>query len=113
MNIPEITLPERRRTLSADRETPAMTTRQAVIQRTRARLISVLLSFRNRQRRADLEIDDQLQLVLDLQEPERGLGRRRLLDAVVALRHRRSPPILEIDCASGKRVGGRVAERIE
>src|SRR5262249_26382530 len=104
MNMPSTTLPERSFTRSAETVAPSASASSAVMTGVCRRIIGGPPSLRgNRQRRRNLQIDQQLELVLDLQEAQRGLRLQRRPHPVVVLRLDR--------LAAGFPIGGAPCER--
>src|SRR4029078_11667396 len=80
MYRPSTTLPELSFTLSADSAAPAPSTsssRDAIQAAARVFIWGSVGSLDDRQGGRDLQVDDQLQLVLDLQEPQARARRQR------------------------------------
>src|SRR4029450_7853885 len=102
MKIPSMALPDRRRTRSAESGTPTVSTSSTVVHAALRMFMSRPLLLGNWERRGDLQIDDQQQLLLDLEKPQGGSRRQRFLDAVVALRLERVAPCLEVERPAGQ-----------
>src|SRR4051812_12099369 len=115
MKEPVTAWPLRSFTESADATVAQPITSPTTLETTRVlvRISPLSASLGDRQRRRDLQIEQEEDLVFDLEEAGRGLCRDDGLQLLVVLRLGGIPTRLEIERHLGEPIGGRVGQLVE
>src|ERR1700733_11358619 len=92
----------------ADPRPKTMAAQTIIVRMSFLSFVDSRLFLDNRQRRSDLKINDQKQLVFDLKEARRGNGAHRLLHDLIVFCQQLAPLLLIVEAALNQFVGLRV-----